>query len=188
MQRICVTCGTPFEVEVDRGQRFCKRTCMRYPNRTMPRRPLEERFWEKVEKTNGCWLWTARKNPGGYGWFRVDETRGSVLAHRMAYELTHGPLPDGMFACHHCDNPACVRPDHLFLGTDQDNKADMTHKGRQVKGSRMKQAKLTEDQVAEIRALYAAGGITQVELGKRYGVRDSTINRTVNRVDWRHIA
>lgn len=86
--------------------------------------PLSERFWPKVEKTDGCWLWTANTRPNGYGLF------GSVGAHRVAYELCVGPIPSGMYVCHRCDNPACVRPDHLFVGTQLDNMRDMVTKGR----------------------------------------------------------
>lgn len=101
--------------------RFCSTAC-RYGT-------LAERFWEKVEKTDGCWLWTASLTNKGYGEFRLNEP-SPILAHRVAYELAHGPIPPGLFVCHHCDNPPCVRPDHLFLGTQKDNAQDMVRKGR----------------------------------------------------------
>jgi len=93
------------------------------------RRPLAERFWEKVEKTDGCWLWTSTLNTWGYGQFQIGRTK-QYRAHRIAYELTYGPIPAGMHVCHHCDNPRCVRPDHLFLGTHLDNMRDRQAKGR----------------------------------------------------------
>jgi hypothetical protein len=98
--------------------------------------PLEVRFWDKVQKTDGCWLWTAAKSPAGYGCFTVgsvkDGTRRLAIAPRVSWELAYGPIPDGMFVCHRCDIPACVRPDHLFLGTPKANIEDCVRKGRHV--------------------------------------------------------
>jgi hypothetical protein len=87
------------------------------------------RFWEKVEQTDGCWLWRASRLRAGYGLF-TDETSALVLAHRFAYRALVGPLRDGLFVLHHCDTPACVRPDHLRLGTQAENMAEMKEKGR----------------------------------------------------------
>jgi hypothetical protein len=94
------------------------------------RRPAEDRFWAKVEKTEGCWLWTgSRRPPGGYGQFR-SANQQMVSTHRFSWELHNGLIPPGLCVCHRCDNPACVRPDHLFLGTMLDNNRDMMAKGR----------------------------------------------------------
>lgn len=92
------------------------------------------RFWEKVFKTEGCWLWTGSREEHGYGVFHVG-AHSTVIAHRYGWELVNGPIPkregaEELCVCHHCDTPSCVRPDHLFLGTDKDNMRDMVSKGR----------------------------------------------------------
>lgn len=96
------------------------------------RLPLAVRFWKYVRKTPTCWLWIGHTTPAGYGQIRPDSTNEKQLAHRVAWELTHGPIPDGLLACHGCDNPPCVRPEpgHVFLGTHRDNTHDAIQKGR----------------------------------------------------------
>lgn len=89
----------------------------------------EERFWSHVEKTDGCWHWLAYRDRRDYGRFMVAAGK-PMLAHRFSYLLAYGELPDDLHVCHHCDTPSCVRPDHLFLGTDADNLRDMARKGR----------------------------------------------------------
>jgi len=102
-----------------------------------PRIPLFERFWQHVRKARGCWEWTGTKSPRGYG---VIHNRGGSppqpRAHRVSWEIHFGPVPTGLLVCHRCDNPMCVNPAHLFLGTNQDNSDDMVAKGRQCKGER----------------------------------------------------
>jgi hypothetical protein len=91
------------------------------------------RFWKKVTKLNGnnaCWVWTSSLNDGGYGQFWVGAVKRNLLAHRLAYVLTYGPIARGLLVCHRCDNPICVRPEHLFVGTVADNLRDMVRKGR----------------------------------------------------------
>jgi endogenous inhibitor of DNA gyrase (YacG/DUF329 family) len=132
----CATCGATVYLYPSgvRERNYCSRHCVAVGQA----RPLAERFWEKVNMSGECWLWLAGCNASGYGWFRTSGLQGrAVLAHRVAWELTNGPIPDGVELCHNCpggDNPLCVRPDHLWLGTHQENMADSARKGRHWKG------------------------------------------------------
>lgn len=132
----CEQCGADYLVErrhaVD--SRFCSVEC-KAAYQSDPER-MAARFWDGVDKQpgDGCWEWTGHCNDGGYG--RVTRQTEDRLAHRYAWELENGPIPDGMFVCHHCDNPPCVRPDHLFLGTHTDNMRDAQRKGRRPTAER----------------------------------------------------
>lgn len=146
-----------------------------------------DRFWSKVNKTDGCWLWTAARLPKGYGRF------AGTLAHRWIYAHTHGVSLGRMdFVLHSCDTPACVNVDHLRVGTAKDNTADMDARGRRVAlgavGERNRTAKLTADQVVEIRARYKSGGCTYASLAAEYGMSDFGISQVVRRKNWAHVA
>jgi len=136
---------------------------------------LQERFEDKFIKTDGCWNWTAYKDKRGYGAFLL--AGHPKLAHRVSYQLYVGEIPDGLCVCHRCDNPACVRPDHLFLGTVADNMRDRTVKGRggDHAGERNGRAKLTIEQVIEIRARYS-NGARRIDLAKEFGVTPTNIS------------
>ena len=145
--------------------------------------PIAERFWSKVDKTsnpNGCWEWVGGLFSSGYGKFKVFGK--SVRAHRFSYELTKGIIPKGMLVCHHCDNPKCINPQHLFLGTNSDNTLDMHQKGRAKDqyGEKNKTAKLSIDSVRIIRE----SNKTQTELGKEFGVSRRCINKIINCLTW----
>lgn len=168
--------------------------------------PVEEAlFWSHVDKSGECWVWTANR-ARGYG--RVKVRRLSVSAHRLAWVLAFGPIPDGLLVLHRCDNPPCVNPDHLWLGTHGDNQRDKWAKGRGLTPEQFaairhpkgddhprrrhpelwpmhSHPKLTEDQVRSIRDEYAAGGVTQQALADRYRVRQTLISRIVLRQIWR---
>ncbi len=152
-------------------------------------RSLKERFLKKIYKTNGCWEWTAYKNRG-YGRINAERPPNKkIRAHRLAYELFVGPIPKGMDVLHKCDNPSCVNPNHLFLGTHADNMTDRNLKGRQAFGERHGRAKLTLRQVKEIRRLYKPRSCEfgSGALSERYGVSHTTILDIVKREKWKGV-
>jgi hypothetical protein len=146
-------------------------------------RPLAERFWEKVDRSSGCWTWRAQRDAKGYGLFAV--SRGVPgRAHRIAWELEYGPIPGGSWVLHRCDNPPCVRPEHLFLGDAAVNARDAQQKGRRAAGERHGIAKLTTAQVAAIR-LARARGETGPSIAARYGVSKTTVYHIATKKTWR---
>lgn len=165
----------------------------------MPRyyHSLAERLWAKVNP-NGpipshnpslgpCSVWTAATDHGGYGVIAV-RNGTTDRAHRVAYRLEHGSIPTGFDVCHACDNPGCVRVSHLFLGTPKDNSRDAATKGRMARGERNGNTKLTEDDVREIRRLYATGSETHQSIGERFGMRRPSISLILNGKRWGHIS
>jgi hypothetical protein len=155
-----------------------------YPRRYIP---AADRFWPKVQKTEGCWLWTGGRNSNGYGTFGLNGTK-STAAHRFSWELVNGSIPHGMWVLHRCDVRHCVRPSHLFLGTRQDNTDDMLGKGRQTRGVDKALAKLTDEIVRTVRSRHAAGGVTLTALAAEYGVSLQVMWMAVTRRTWRHVA
>ena len=157
-------------------------------------KPPHERFFAKVDKTDGCWNWTAcTYGRMGYGKFSVARST-SVSAHCWSYEYHHGDIPKGMVVMHTCDNPKCVNPDHLVLGTRQDNQRDMKEKGRAASGERHHNSVLTEREVLAIREMLKrfppspsgsslAYGI-QTFLSKWFGVHQVTISNVYLRKSW----
>jgi len=175
------------------------------------------RFWKKVNKSGAddCWNWTAGKFRSGYGAFSV--LTKLLKAHRISYMITNGPIPEGLFICHKCDNPSCVNPSHLWPGTNSDNLMDASRKGRiafglrsgshthperratgdrsgarrhpetHVRGERVNTAKLTAANVVEIRRLILSGESTQTSAAIRYGVTQAVISKLVLRQTWKHV-
>jgi len=167
-----------------------------------------ERFWANVDtQSEECWLWLGWMR-NGYGGFCI--RKKSLLAHRVSYALTYGEVPSDMYICHHCDNPSCVRPSHLFLGTPSDNMKDASEKGRlrgKVKpsqgfqagarhwthtnpsriprGSSRAGAKLSEEIINDIKhdVLY----MSQAKVAHKYGVSQSTISRACSGKTWAHV-
>lgn len=189
---------------------------MTKPHATLPQLSAQDiaRFSAKVDTSGDCWLWQGGRFTTGYGHFTVS---GKLVgAHRVAYQLAHGPIPLGLLVCHTCDNPQCVRPDHLFLGTVRDNALDAQRKSRLATGdrngartrperkprgeahwvhrfpervgcgTRQPRAVLTDEAVRTIRAL-SAKGVSGVALAKQFGVSATKISRVIRRLDWRHV-
>lgn len=143
-------------------------------------------FWSKVHKSDGCWTWLAATNRKGYGIFRVGNK--NVLAHRFSYQIYKGEIPDGILTLHRCDNPACVNPAHLFLGTHLDNVHDCISKGRYYTGrhdGEHGKHKLTAIQVREIRE--NPSGLSHRALAKKYSVSKGTITFIMNNQTWRNV-
>lgn len=126
-------------------------------------------------------------NDDGYGDLQESGGKKKIKAHRASYSIHRGSIPDGFEVCHVCDVRCCINPDHLFLGTHQDNINDMTAKDRHPKGEVVGRSKVTEADVLAIRAIYAIGGTTQRELGERFGLHNSVISKIINRKNWQHI-
>lgn len=166
---------------------------------------LLERWTDKVLVGDGCWEWTGYRNPSGYGIIGLGPAAaGNDRAHRVAYRLFRGLIPDGAFVCHTCDNPGCTKPSHLFLGTNSENLQDAKRKGRlayprpwldefrptarpDARGEKNAKAVLSNDQVAEMRVKYAAGGVTQKDLAAEYGVHQTTVSLLVRREHYREL-
>jgi hypothetical protein len=148
----------------------------------------ENRFWSWVltGNPNDCWEWQGCINDNGYGifWYKV-----VIRSHRFSYLLNKGPIENGLCVCHKCDNPSCVNPEHLFLGTQGENMKDMMTKGRAVapKGENHSFAKLTESQVKEIREKYASGNYLQRQLCIEYNISQAAISAITRRKIWKDI-
>lgn len=138
------------------------------------------------EPNTGCWLWTGYLNTRSkYGVMSIENKK--KFAHRVAYEIFKGEIPDNLCVCHKCDVRTCVNPDHLFLGTKTDNMQDCLSKGRFSIGSKHKNSKLNESEVLVIRDTYNNSNITQKELAKIYGVSQTTIRLVIEKKRWAYL-
>lgn len=146
-----------------------------------------ERFLAKVcpEPDTGCWLWRGQLRSDGYGLMWL--TGKSRSAHRVAWMLFRGEIDSRLVVCHKCDVPACVNPDHLFLGTPRDNARDRRQKGRSPVGEKIRSSKLSAEQVSRIKTLLAEGRMYMTELAREYGVTAATIARISRGMSWRHV-
>jgi hypothetical protein len=162
----CATCALPFNATTG-AARFCSDIC---------------HFNASVAKTDTCWMWIGCTDKDGYGYAKL-RGRRVEKAHRLSFRL-HVGSPDGLLVCHSCDNPACVNPAHLFLGTALDNKSDCVSKGRHVHGTQLYwKAKLTPSDVVEIRRDKRPSRI----VGAEYGVTDVTVQLIRKRAIWKHV-
>lgn len=159
-----------------------------------PSKSITERFWPKVNKqSNGCWEWTGYINPNGYGEINLGKRgQGISSAHRQSWVIHNGEIPEGLSTLHKCDNRRCVNPEHLFLGTHQDNMDDMHMKSRgftpfkKFKGMSHPAHILTDDSVKQIRSKFEVG-VKLKQLATEYGVTFQNIHMIVKRKTWRHI-
>jgi HNH endonuclease len=188
----CEACAVLFHprpnlVKIGRG-RFCSSAC----SNTMKMGTPEERFWRNVIKSDGCWTY---KSTGQRGYGKLHVEGKHLRAHRFSWELHFGKIPLGMLVCHKCDNPSCVRPDHLFMGTSADNTADMLAKGRYVapirtnnpRGELHHNSKITNADAQCIKALWAKGGMRQADIGAMFGISQTSVYYIVSGRNWAHI-
>lgn len=200
----CANCGEPvrrlaWELRSGRAV-FCGKACADHTVGSAIaeqwQRSFQDRFWQRVDKAGPviyreigpCWIWTGQRNNYGYG--VVAKDRQSFLAHRVSFAQT-ATIPEGLYVLHHCDNPPCVRPDHLFTGTALTNTRDMVIKGRnRLPYANMNRkhpnAKLTDESVDTIIKLYnSTPRVTQVQLAASFGVGQSQISRIIRKESWR---
>ena len=187
--RFCRVCSREFIPQSSNAKRgkgtFCSKSCATtFRNLNKPKRTYApDDFWQRVKKQeNGCWLW---QGPIDDGYGSVNWEGRDHRAHRIAYALTYGPIPNGLYVCHRCDVCLCVRPDHLFLGTAKDNAIDAVKKKRNYCGERHHKAKLTLAKVIKIRANYQLGDC-YAEIGRQYGVTAEMISAIIRRLSWKN--
>lgn len=195
IRRVCTACLTDFFVppsRVAKGEaKYCSMGCyLRHRWDAYHAAPpsLEQKFLGGFSTGEGCWLWNGSFGHAGYGRIHISANGANrkVYAHRYAWERVHGPIPSGMQVCHHCDVRACVRIDHLFLGTIQDNLNDMRAKGRHARGEMQGAARLTEANVREIRRMVASG-TERKAVALQFGITPRHVGKIVTRTQWAHV-
>lgn len=162
---------------------YCKKLCDKKNGKYFC--TTECRFLSYVDVTEECWLWMGTRLRDGYGQF-MSRTLGNMRAHRMSYLIFKGKIPNGMLVCHSCDNPSCVKPGHLWLGTVKDNTDDMIKKGRNPRGVLSHLSKLNEQDVKDIRIKHKEG-LSYAEIGRLFKVNECTISSIVLHKTWKHI-
>lgn len=189
--KICENCGREFSRDVRNTRaywakaKFCSRDCfgaMKSKLAAAARRPLEEDFQRWVDKSGDCWLWTGALDKDGYGIFSYAKV--TRRANVVALQLDGRPVSAGQYACHHCDNPSCVNPGHLYPGTPTENMADARLRNRLRVGEQSHLSKLTEASVREIRSLRH---MKQPALAEMFGVSRSNISMILSGKTWGHV-
>lgn len=197
MKTICKLCGKeynskPFLIKNGKSK-YCSKLCY-YEDR---KSSYLDRFFKKIEKTKSCWIWKGGLDKDGYGQFNFKENNinNHVRSHRFSYFLHKGEIPINMNILHKCDNPKCVNPDHLFIGTTQDNVNDRQRKGRSYNGDNLlkiikrgeenNMSKLKEKDIIEIRKLSAT--LKQNKIAKMFNVERHTIHKITSYKTWKHV-
>ena len=184
----CRTCKQTVSKKASATGPFCSQKCYNHARKPTPD-GIDHRFWSKVQKTDGCWIWQAATNQSGYGVFRIrrDSKAFNVLAHRYAYSSQFGSFQSDLFVCHTCDNPPCVNPVHLFLGTHEDNMRDGVHKLRMHPGEKDGLASMTDAQALEIRKMRDVSRLSYKEIAAKAGLSYQAVRRVIRRDTWKHI-
>ena len=177
----CLICGK--KTQKCRHSKYCSRECY-YKSQIIP---TKQRFWKNVQKTDYCWNWIGSKCDGGYGQL-IEKGNKNLKTHRLSWELHYGKIPQKMCVCHKCDNPSCVRPEHLFLGNMKDNVTDMIKKnrGHWAHGDKHYRAKLSCNDIKTIRDLYNQGK-NQSEIARKFQVTPGWIGKIVKNKYWKHV-
>lgn len=195
VDRICPICNKNFKVppsDIKNGRgKYCSKNCMAIGYKI----PLEERFFRHVSKSNhsSCHIWIGNRFNTGYGSFGFTDSNNKkrrwkpYLAHRIAYEIAYGKFDKNLEVCHRCDNPLCVNPDHLFLGSHSDNMNDAAVKKRMQYGESRHNNKLKESDIILIHQFYKEGK-TQKQISDMFHVSQSVICRILNYKTWKHIS
>lgn len=143
--------------------------------------------WEKINKKSEdeCWEWKGYTDKNGYGRIMINHI--TYRAHRIAYELTHGSIPKGLYVLHHCNNPPCCNPNHLYAGTQKDNMKQMIVDGHSCVGEKHPMGKLRGEDILKIKKLYSTGRYTLKEIGIMFGTSDKNIHLIKSNKRWKHI-